>query len=193
MSLIEITGVIAGITGVWLAARQNIWTWPISIVGVAAYVVVFYDARLYADMGLNAFYVVTSFYGWYEWLYGGKGHSERKVSQIGKRELLVLLLLVVVFTAGLGYFLDNYTDADLSYTDSATTAVSLMAYWMMAKKRLENWIVWLVVDVVYVGVYFYKELYLTTFLYVVFLVLATIGYLDWKRDMERQPAAGVKA
>ncbi|MHC2990675.1 aminotransferase [Pontibacter sp. HJ8] len=191
MSLVELTGVITGIIGVWLAARQNIWTWPVSIIGVAAYVFVFYDARLYADMGLNAFYVITSVFGWYEWLYGGKGHGERQVSQIGRRELIVLLLLAVAFTFGLGFFLDNYTNADLSYTDSATTAVSLMAYWMMAKKQLENWIVWVVVDVVYVGVYIYKELYLTTFLYVVFLVLAIMGYFEWKRGMENRPIADV--
>ena len=191
MSLIEVIGVISGIAGVWLAARQHVWTWPVSVVSVTAYVFVFYDARLYADMGLNAFYIITSFYGWYEWLYGGKGHVERKVNRVGRTELLVLLAFVVVFTAGLGYFLDNYTNADLSYTDSATTAVSLMAYWMMAKKRLENWIVWLVVDVVYIGMYLYKELYLTAFLYFVFLILATMGYLDWKRDLEKGATADV--
>ena len=191
MSLIEVIGVISGIAGVWLAARQHIWTWPVSVVSVTAYVFVFYEARLYADMGLNAFYIITSFYGWYEWLYGGKGHSERKVSRSGRKELLVLLVLVVLFTAGLGYFLNNYTNADLSYTDSATTAASLMAYWLMAKKRLENWIVWLAVDVVYVGVFLYKELYLTAFLYFVFLILATMGYLDWKRDMEKETTGDV--
>ncbi|MBF8961612.1 nicotinamide mononucleotide transporter [Pontibacter sp. FD36] len=191
MSLIEVVGVITGIAGVWLAAKQSIWTWPISVVSVTAYVFIFYDARLYADMGLNAFYIITSFYGWYEWLYGGKGHTERKVTNVRQQELWVLIALVVAFTGGLGYFLDNYTDADLSYTDSATTAVSLMAYWLMAKKRLENWLVWLAVDVVYVGVYAYKELYLTAFLYFIFLILATIGYLDWKRDMEKEAVAHV--
>ncbi|EJF09300.1 nicotinamide riboside transporter PnuC [Pontibacter sp. BAB1700] len=191
MSLVEVIGVITGIAGVWLAAKQNVWTWPISVVSVTAYVFIFYDARLYADMGLNAFYIITSFYGWYEWLYGGKGHTERKVTKVGQKELWVLIALVVAFTGGLGYFLDNYTDADLSYTDSATTAVSLMAYWLMAKKRLENWLVWLAVDVVYVGVYTYKELYLTAFLYFIFLILATIGYLDWKRDMEKETVAHV--
>ncbi|SIQ55359.1 nicotinamide riboside transporter PnuC [Pontibacter lucknowensis] len=191
MSLVEVIGVITGIAGVWLAAKQNVWTWPISVVSVTAYVFIFYDARLYADMGLNAFYIITSFYGWYEWLYGGKGHTERKVTKVGQKELWVLIALVVAFTGGLGYFLDNYTDADLSYTDSATTAVSLMAYWLMAKKRLENWLVWLAVDVVYVGVYTYKELYLTAFLYFIFLILATIGYLDWKRDMEKETVARV--
>lgn len=185
MSLIELTGVITGVIGVWLAARQNVWTWPVSLVSVAMYVIIFYDARLYADMGLNAFYVVTSLYGWYVWLYGGKGHTERKVSRVRKNELGLLLLLGVVFTLGLGYFLDNYTDADLSYTDSAATAISLIGYWMMAKKQLENWIVWLVVDVLYVGIYLYKELYLTSGLYFVFLILCVIGYLDWKRDLEK--------
>lgn len=186
MSPVEVIGVISGIVGVWLAAKQNIWTWPVSIVSVTAYVFVFYDARLYADMGLSVFYIISSVYGWYEWLYGGKGHTERKVSRVGKREFWVMVALVAAFTGSLGYFLDNYTDADLSYTDSGTTAVSLMAYWMMAKKRLENWLVWLAVDVVYVGVYTYKELYLTAFLYFIFLILATMGYFDWKRDLEQE-------
>lgn len=183
MNVVELIGVVTGIACVWLAAKQNIWTWPIGLISVGMYVFVFYDARLYADMGLNAFYFVTSLYGWYMWLYGGKNDSERKVQRVSKKEMTVLLALGLVFTLSLGYFLDNYTDADLSYTDSATTAVSLMGYWMMAKKQLENWIVWLVVDVVYVGVYTYKDLYLTSFLYFVFLLLSIKGYLDWKKDL----------
>ncbi len=183
MSFLELAGAVAGVVGVWLAARQNIWTWPVSLVSVAIYVIVFYDVRLYADMGLNAFYVVTSLYGWYVWLYGGKGHTERKVGNVSKREFAILTTLGTAFTLGLGYFLENYTDADLSYTDSATTAVSLIGYWMMAKKQIENWIVWLVVDVVYVGVYTYKELYITSVLYFIFLILCIVGYLDWKKSL----------
>lgn len=190
MSLIELIGVLTGVAGVWLAARQNVWTWPMSLVSVAMYVLVFYDARLYADMGLNAFYFVTSMYGWYIWLYGGKNNTERKVSHVRKKEMLTLLGLGAVFTLGLGYFLDNYTDADLSYTDSATTAISLIGYWMMAKKQLENWVVWLVVDVLYVGVYAYKELYLTSFLYFVFLILCVVGYLDWKKALQERERNG---
>ncbi|MFD2246121.1 nicotinamide riboside transporter PnuC [Pontibacter ruber] len=184
MSLLELAGAVTGVAGVWLAARQNVWTWPVSLVSVAMYVVIFYEARLYADMGLNAFYVITSLYGWYLWLYGGKGQTEEKVSRVKKKEMLLMLVLGAIFTLCLGYFLDNYTQADLSYTDSATTAISLIGYWMMAKKQLENWIVWLVVDVIYVGVYLYKELYLTSGLYFIFLILCIIGYLDWKRDLE---------
>lgn len=191
MSLVEVIGVITGIAGVWLAARQSIWTWPVSVVSVTAYVFVFYEARLYADMGLNAFFIITSFYGWYEWMYGGKGHTERKVTSVGRREFWVMVALAVAFTGSLGYFLDNYTNADLSYTDSATTAVSLMAYWMQAKKRLESWLVWLAVDVVYIGVFLYKELYLTALLYFIFLILATMGYFEWKRDMKKASVAPV--
>jgi nicotinamide mononucleotide transporter len=189
MSLLELAGALSGVAGVWLAARQSIWTWPVSLISVAVYVIVFYDARLYADMGLNAFYVVTSLYGWYVWLYGGKGHTARKVGNVSKQELFVLLTLGTAFTLGLGYFLENYTDADLSYTDSATTAVSLIGYWMMAKKQIENWIVWLVVDVAYVGVYTYKELYITSVLYFIFLILCVVGYLDWKKSLNSAGSA----
>lgn len=193
MHLIELIGVLTGIVNVWLAARQNIWTWPVGLVSVAMYVLVFYDARLYADMGLNAFYFVTSLYGWYIWLYGGKNHTARKVGHVRRKELAVLLGLGVVFTLGLGYFLDNYTNADISYADAGTTAISLIGYWMMAKKLLENWIVWLVVDVLYVGIYFYKELYLTSFLYAVFLLLCIKGYRNWRKDLEVQRPAAVEA
>ncbi|MHA6246678.1 nicotinamide riboside transporter PnuC [Pontibacter sp. CAU 1760] len=184
MNLFEIVGVLTGVVNVWLAARQNIWAWPVGIISVSMYVLVFYDARLYADMGLNAFYFITSIYGWYIWLYGGKGHTTRKVGHVSRKEFAILLALGLGLSLGLGYFLDNYTDADLSYTDAATTAVSLIGYWMMAKKQLENWLVWLVVDVAYVGVYFYKELYLTSVLYFIFLLLCIKGYRDWKRDLE---------
>lgn len=186
MSLIELIGVITGIINVWLAARQSIWTWPMGLISVAMYVLVFYEAHLYADMGLNVFYFVTSIYGWYLWLYGGKNHSARKVGHVSRQELLALAVLATVFTVGLGYFLANYTNASLPYTDAATTAVSLAGYWMMAKKQLENWVIWFVVDIAYVGVYTYKELYLTSFLYFVFLLLCVKGYRDWKKELLHQ-------
>ena len=195
MQIIEVIGVLTGIVNVWLAARQHIWTWPVGLVSVAMYVLVFYDARLYADMGLNVFYFVTSLYGWYIWLYGGTNHTGHKVGHVRKKEMAVLLGLGAVFTLALGYFLDNYTNADLSYADAGTTAISLIGYWMMAKKLLENWIVWLVVDVFYVGIYSYKELYLTSFLYVVFLLLCVKGYRDWRKDLQvpQQPTVGAGA
>ncbi|WP_242923423.1 nicotinamide riboside transporter PnuC [Pontibacter liquoris] len=193
MSLLELIGVLTGIVNVWLAAKQNIWTWPMGLISVAMYVLVFYEARLYADMGLNVFYFITSVYGWYLWLYGGQNHTERQVGRVGRRELSLLLGLAVLFTVGLGYFLHNFTNASLPYMDAATTAVSLVGYWMMAKKQLENWVVWLLVDIVYVGVYTYKELYLTSFLYLVFMLLCVKGYREWKKELHRPAARNVVA
>jgi nicotinamide mononucleotide transporter len=181
MSIYEIVGTITGVAGVWLAAREQIWTWPMGMVSTLMLIYVCLDARLYADVGLNVFYFVTSAYGWYSWLQGGELKEELPVSRTSVPQWMWLVGFSGLFAAALGYILTRYTNADLSYTDSATTAVSLAAYWMMARKKLENWIVWLVVDSVYVGIYLYKELYLLAGLYFVFLILATEGYIKWRR------------
>lgn len=183
----ELVAAVLSAVGVWLAARQNIWTWPVAMAGVAIYTIVYFDARLYADMGLAAFYFITSGYGWYEWLFGGKGGQELAVSHTKPKQWLYLTVFVLVFTFGLGYFLENYTNADLSYIDAATTGVSLAAYWLMARKKVENWLIWIVVDTAYVGVYYYKELYISAVLYFVFVVLATKGYIDWKKELTQKP------
>ncbi|CAN5724589.1 nicotinamide riboside transporter PnuC [soil metagenome] len=182
----ELVGTLTGVAGVWLAARENIWTWPIGLISVAMAVIVFLKARLYADMGLNMFYAVTSIYGWHYWLHGGDEREELPVSHVSPKELGWLLLAGSGFTIGLGYLLENFTDADLSYIDSATTGVSLIGYWLMAKKYIENWIVWIIVDSAYVGVYYYKGLYLFSGMFFLFLVLAAYGYLAWKKSLQQQ-------
>ena len=183
MTIYEIIGALTGVIGVWLAARENVWTWPVGMVSTLMLVYVCYDARLYADVGLNIFYFITSAYGWYAWLNGNQeaSRNELPVSRTQATQWMILGLFSVVFTFALGYFLAHYTNADLSYTDSATTAVSLAAYWMMARKKLENWIIWLLVDSVYVAIYLYKDLYLLAGLYFVFLILATDGYFKWRQ------------
>lgn len=183
MTIYEIIGTLTGVAGVWLAARENVLTWPMGMVSTLMLVYVCYDARLYADVGLNIFYFVTSAYGWYAWLYGNpeSSRTELVISKTSPLQWLGLTLFSVAFTFALGYFLTHYTNADLSYTDSATTGVSLAAYWMMARKKLENWLIWLLVDSVYVGIYLYKELYLLAGLYFVFLILATDGFIKWRQ------------
>lgn len=185
-TLTEVVGVITGILCVWLAARQNIWTFPVALVSVLLYIVIFYKARLYADMGLQAMFALLNFYGWYMWLHKGSQRVERPVTAMTKAQWGWLLLFVPVFTVGLGYYLHQNTDADLAYWDAGTTAVSLGAQWLMSRKKLENWLIWLVVDAVYVPIYLYKELYPTAGLYAIYLVLAWIGYRDWKKSMQPQ-------
>ena len=194
-AIFEAIAVVFGIVSVYLSVRENIWSWPTAIVNVGMYILVFHRARLYADMGLQVFYVAISVYGWYEWLHGGAGRTELTVSRGTRRLFLFLLGLGLVGAAALGTLLARFTNASLPYVDSATTTTSLIAQWMMARKILENWIVWVAVDVVYIGMFLFKNLYLTALLYLVFLVLAAIGYRQWKKtiDPSRGSAGGATA
>ena len=179
----EVLAVIAGIISVYLSTRENIWSWPTALVNVALYFVVFYEAKLYADMGLQAVYFALSLYGWYEWLYGGENRTELHVSRTPRTLGLRLAIIGIVCAVVLGTLLARLTDAALPYIDSATTSTSLVAQWMMTRKILENWAVWVAVDVVYIAMFVFKRLYLTAGLYAVFLVLAVMGYVQWKRSL----------
>jgi nicotinamide mononucleotide transporter len=179
----EILAVVFGIISVYLSTRENIWSWPTALINVGLYFVVFYEAKLYADMGLQVVYFALSLYGWYEWLYGGENRTELHVSRTSRTLGVRLIVIGVVCAATLGTALARFTDAALPYLDSATTSTSLVAQWMMTRKILENWAVWAIVDVVYVGMFIFKKLYLTAGLYSVFFVLAVMGYIQWKRSL----------
>ncbi len=188
MNRFEIIAALFGVVSVFLSVRQNIWSWPTAIVNVAMYIVVFYRSKLYSDTGLQVVYVALNFYGWYQWLYGGKNRTELAVARTGARLGAILVAIGLVSTAALGALVSRNTDAALPYMDALTTSTSLVAQWMMTKKLLENWIVWVSVDVVYIGMYIYKDLYVTSALYAVFLILSVMGYLQWKRSLTaRQP------
>jgi nicotinamide mononucleotide transporter len=187
----EVLAVVTGIISVYLSTREHIWSWPTALVNVSLYFVVFLEAKLYADMGLQVVYFVLSLYGWYEWLYGGENRTELHVSRASRRLGVRLVVIGATCAALLGTLLARFTDAALPYVDSATTSTSLVAQWMMTRKILENWAVWAVVDVVYIGMFVFKGLYLTAGLYTVFLVLAIMGYVQWKRSLTaREPGAG---
>jgi nicotinamide mononucleotide transporter len=122
-----------------------------------------------------------AFYGWYQWLYGGPQAQELPVTRATARQWVWLSAVGLAYAVGVGYALTHYTDAAIPYWDSSTTAVSLVAQVLLTRKKIENWILWLVVDVAYVGLYWHRELYLTAGLYAVYLVLAAYGYLEWRR------------
>jgi len=183
---LESAAVLFGIVSVYLSVRENIASWPTAIVNVTLYIFVFQRARLYADMALQVVYIGISLYGWYEWLHGGRGKSRLAVSRGSPRLAAVLAGIGLVAAALLGTLLARYTNAALPYLDATTTTTSLIAQWMMARKILENWIVWVAVDVVYIGMFVYKSLVLTAGLYAVFLVLSLMGYFQWKRTLDAQ-------
>jgi nicotinamide mononucleotide transporter len=188
MNPYEATAVAFGILSVWLIARQRVWGWPVGLVNVVLFIVVFRDARLYAAMGLQVVYVVLLLYGWRAWAWGGEHHQALAVSRTPRRLVAPLLLAGAVGALALGTFLHRETDASLPFLDAILTAFSLVAQGMQARKWVENWLVWFVVDVVYVGMYLYKQLFLTAGLYAVFLGLAVMGWIEWRRTLARAAA-----
>lgn len=190
MSTLEVVAAIFGAVAVYLSTRENIWSWPVAIVNVALYTVVFYQARLYADMGLQVVYLVLSIYGWYNWLHGGQHRAVLQVTRASIRLLLGLLLLVVVGAVALGTTLAARTDAALPHLDSALTLTSLAAQWLMTRKVLENWLLWILVDIAYVPMFIARGLPATALLYTVFLVLAVLGYISWRRSYLNQRKMG---
>ena len=189
LNYVEVLGVITGFLCVWLYIRQNVWSWPITIVSAALFIVVFIQAQLYAATGLQGIYIILAVYGWYQWLYGGEQHSGVRVSHLTGVTAAVLLVLVAAGTGVLAFPLASYTNAALPLWDSLATVMSLAAQWMLAKKILENWLVWIVADALFVGIYLYQNLYLTAGLYVVYLGLAVSGFITWRKSMRTDEAA----
>lgn len=183
MSLIEIIGLVFGVLAVWLLIKQNIWTWPVGIVYIVASLYIFYSARLYADLGLHVFYLLMHVYGWHYWLKGGtRTESTLAVSKENQQTLLSLLALCAVAIFISGTLFSNYTDADLPYWDNTTSILSLLAMWLQSRKKIECWALWLVIDILAAGIYFYKEIYFYSLLYFVYLGMAYLGYIAWQKS-----------
>jgi nicotinamide mononucleotide transporter len=189
MDPLEIVAVVFGVMSVWLSTREHIASWPTALVNTALYFVVFARAGIYANMGLQVVYFGLSCYGWYAWKYGGAAHTPLVVTRATRAHAILFIPIAVGTTLVLGFTLSRWTDASLPWLDSATTAVSLIAQWMMTRKLLENWILWNVVNVVYVGMYFSLGLVPTALLYVGYLVLATLGFFSWRASLRAQAAA----
>ncbi len=185
--LLEAAGVVFGIVFVVLAIRENVWCWPTGLANAGLFLVVFFHARLYGAAGLQAVYLALSFYGWWQWLRGGKDQGRLRVSRTPGGWALVLGALGVVATLVLGFYLQRRTDEALPFPDAATTAGSLVAQWMATRKWLENWLVWIVVDAAYVLIYLSQHLYPTAGLYAVFLVMAVFGYREWRASLAAGP------
>jgi nicotinamide mononucleotide transporter len=182
-SCLELVAVLFGVVSVFLSVRQNIWSWPTAIVNVTLYFALFFRSGLYSDMGLQAVYFCLSVYGWYEWLYGGKGRTALKVSRTPSRVWTILAVIAVVVWGSLGKVTSRLPGVSLPYVDAATTTTSLIAQWMMTRKLLENWTLWIVVDVAYIGMFVFKGLYLTAVNYAIYLALAWMGHVAWKRSL----------
>ena len=182
---IELLGTIFGLLYILLSIKQNIWCWPAGLITSALYIYVFFSTKFYADMSLQVYYLFVSIYGWYHWMFGAKSkkQDDLKISKTSLKTALVLLLITILLFVLISYILVNYTDSTIPYWDSFTTAASVVATWMLARKMIEHWLIWIVVNTVSLGLYIYKGLYPTVILFIVYTILAIIGYIEWKRKM----------
>ena len=189
MSAAEILGAAFGLMCVWLTVRQNIWCWPTGLLNNVFFIVLFVQDRLYADLVLQVFYIFLGLYGWWHWLYGGQARDTLPVTRTPARWATALALLGVAATLGLGLGLReaarwmNAPPASWLWWDSATTVACLIAQWMLARKLLENWMVWIATNVSYVGLYWTKQRFLLCALQTVFIALSVKGYRDWRRSL----------
>ena len=182
MTSTEILGFVTGAASVLLAVRENAWNWPVGIANNVFFLILFWKSKLYADAILQIVYIVISIFGWWNWLHGGRGHAELTISRTRGREGIVLALFMVAATALLTFCLRRYTDSATPLGDGLTTALSLTAQYMLSRKLLENWWVWMSADVIYIGLYFYKSLYLTGVLYLLFIGMCVAGYDGWRKS-----------
>jgi nicotinamide mononucleotide transporter len=185
ISWLEWLGTVTGFICIYLAAKEHIWNWPVSIISVVAYAIVFYQNKLYGDAGLQIYFLGTAVYGWYIWLRKEKT-TDRPIESIAGIQWLYVIAGIIILTAVLSIYLKVNTDTDVPYADGFCTAVSFIAQLLLTRKILQNWILWVVVDICYVPLYFHKHLALTAVLYIVLTIIAFMGYLDWKKTYREQ-------
>jgi nicotinamide mononucleotide transporter len=191
-STLELIGVATGLLCVYLAAINNIWNWPFAIISTAIYIYIFEQTALYADMGQNIYLLCINIYGWCYWVKKPKGETKRPVLSITKKQIVWSVIVVAIATPVLGYTLItlspilNYRPAAFPYLDSFCTACSLVGQLFLARKILENWLIWIFVDVIYVGIYIVKDLRPTAFMFGVYVLIALFGYLDWRKEYCKQ-------
>lgn len=185
MSPLEFFAAIITLVSVWLTVRENIWSWPTGIVSVILYAWVFWQARFYANAWLQVLYLVLCVFGWYQWLHGGKQHDALRVARTPPWGWVATIILGVAASALLGWTMKRYTNNAMPYSDAATTAFSVAAEAMTTRKWIENWMVWIAVDGVTTWMLFVQHLYASTVLYASFLVLAVMGWIEWKKSLVR--------
>lgn len=184
ISWTEAFGFGTGALCVWLVAKQHLWNWPIGIANNLFFLLLFATSGLYADAGLQVLYILLAVYGWWAWLYGGSGHAGLGVSTTDRKTAIALGTGIVLGTAALYVLLTHVTNSNVPAWDALTTSLSLAATYGQTRKQLESWLLWMAADIVYVPLYAYKGLWLTSALYVGFFLLCLNGYLSWRRDMK---------
>ena len=179
---LEMMAVIFGLMNIYLAVRANVWNWFFGAITVSLYFVIFYYVKLYADMSLQLIFLILQFYGLYQWLYGGEHQRALSIRKATLSTYLTAMISTVCLFSIIATVLHAYTDSTTVAIDAFTTTLSLVAQWMMSKKWLEHWWLWMLVDIISIDMYIGKHLYFTAGLYTVFLFLCMFGYVTWRKQ-----------
>jgi nicotinamide mononucleotide transporter len=182
----ETLAALLSVAGVWLTTRRHPWCWPVGLVTLLLYAWVFADARLYSDMLLQGVFAVAIIYGWNRWLHHLGDDGRVRVAPLARRAAVLHLTLGAIGAVGLGLFMHRYTNAALPWLDAALAAFSLVAQWWGIRRHTAVWWLWIVVDVIYIGLYAYKSLFVTALLYAGFVLLAVAGLRSWQQAAAAQ-------
>lgn len=182
---IELFGVVSGLLYLYLEIKQRLWLWPVGFITSAVYIYVFLTAKFYADMGLQVYYLAISLYGWYHWRHGGSNQqrAELPVSRTPAQLRPWLACITVALFVGLWQLLARCTDSPVPMGDALTTALSITATWMLSRKLIEHWGLWVLANALSMGLYFYKGLYPTVLLFAFYTAMSVVGYRQWLRTM----------
>jgi nicotinamide mononucleotide transporter len=192
LSYVEFVGTFTGLISVWFAARSNIWTWPIGLINVVCFFLIFFQVQLYADMFLQIYFFITSIYGWIIW-YNKKG--EGNIEWLNNKTRVTMLAIIISSTIVLGLVVKNIhlllpsvfsKQASYPFPDAFVATLSIVATILLAKKKTENWILWIIADVISVGLYAKKSVMFITIEYVIFLCLASVGLITWGKIMQNE-------
>ncbi len=183
---LEAMAVLFGLLSVWFAKKENLLVYPTGIISVLIYVYICFFAGLYADMGINFFFFIMSVYGWYNWTRKDQTDHFILITKNTFGQHVLSIVGAIAFFFILQFVLTNYTDSTVPNWDSTTTAIFIIGMWLMALKKIENWIFWIVGDVISIPLYFHKGLVLTSFQFTVFLVIAVLGYFEWRKKLHEQ-------
>jgi nicotinamide mononucleotide transporter len=182
-SWLEAIAVITGIASVWFSKQENILVYPVGIISVLIYVYLAWEYKLYADSGVNFYYFVMSVYGWYNWKHTDSQADQLPISRSTPTGHLLNLVVFVIAFAIMFFVLAQFTDSDVPVWDALTTAAAVTAMWLMARKKIEHWLFWLVCNVISMPLYTYKGLPFTSFQFLVFTVIASLGWWSWHKKL----------
>lgn len=193
MPWLEIIAALVSLAGIWLGTRRYVVSWPVVLVAIVLYGVVFYRARLYSDTLLQGAFFVFSIYGWIHWRRGVEEEGTVRIVPLRSLDAFVAMLAGAVSSYGLGFVMAHYTNAVVPHIDSTLTSFSLVATWWQTRKHTANWVLWVILDSIYVGVFIYKKLYWTSGLYLLLVLLALAGLREWRRAAAAELSAEASA